>query len=92
MFVAIHIKTFKYGDLGGGTLFDLVVATFNQTGYMVWYVVAMVVMGFHLCHAFQSAFQTLGLRSSVIKIFGLALSLALAVGFGLIPLVMGVLM
>lgn len=92
VFVAIHIKTFKYGDLGDGTLFDLVSATFNQTGYIVWYVVAMIVMGFHLCHAFQSAFQTLGLKSQMIKVFGLVLSLALAIGFGLIPVAMGVLM
>ena len=92
VFVAIHLKTFKYGDFGGGTLFDLVSATFKQTGYVVWYVVAMIVMGFHLCHAFQSAFQTLGLKSQAIKVFGLALSLALAVGFGLIPLAMGILM
>ena len=89
IFVGLHLKTFKYGDLGSGTLYDLVNATFHMTGYMVWYVLAMVVMGFHLWHAFQSAFQTLGLRSQAIHVVGLIVGLVLAGGFAVIPLVMG---
>ncbi len=92
VFVILHLKTFKYGDLGSGTLYDLVVGTFQNTGYMVWYVFAMVILGFHLWHAFQSALQTLGLNSQRIKFLGLVLSFILALGFGFIPIYVGVLM
>jgi succinate dehydrogenase / fumarate reductase cytochrome b subunit len=91
IFVVIHVKTFKYGDLGSGTLYDLVSATFHKTGYLVWYVLAMVVLGFHLFHAFQSAFQTLSIHSQSLKRLGLLISLALALSFGFIPIYMGIL-
>jgi succinate dehydrogenase / fumarate reductase cytochrome b subunit len=89
IFLVIHIRGFKFGDVGSGTLYDLVVSTFHQTGLRVWYVFAMVVMGFHLWHAFQSAFQTLGLKSPAIRVAGLALSVALAAGFAFLPLYLG---
>ena len=90
IFVAIHLKTFKYGDLGSGTLYDLVSLTFQTTGYLVWYVFSMVVLGFHLWHAFCSAFQTLTLTSKKIKVLGLLLSVVLGVGFGSIPILMAI--
>jgi succinate dehydrogenase / fumarate reductase cytochrome b subunit len=89
IFVLLHLYTFKYGDKAGGTLYDLVNATFQQTGYLVWYVFAMVVMGFHLWHAFQSAFQTLSLRSQTVRTVGLLLGVVIAGGFAVIPLVIG---
>lgn len=92
IFLVIHLKTFKYGDPGSGTLYDLVSATFRKTGYLSWYVFAMAVLGFHLYHAFQSAFQTLGLTSQKLKRTGVFLSLALALGFGFIPVYVGILM
>ena len=91
VFLVLHLKTFKYGDKAGGTLYDLVSSTFQQTGYMVWYAIAMVVLGFHLWHAFQSALQTLSVRSEKIKSVGLFLCLALALGFGFLPVYVGVL-
>jgi succinate dehydrogenase / fumarate reductase cytochrome b subunit len=87
----LHLKTFKYGDKAGGSLYDLVSSTFQQTGYMVWYAIAMLVLGFHLWHAFQSALQTLSVRSEKIKSLGLFLCLALALGFGFLPVYVGVL-
>ena len=91
VFLVLHLKTFKYGDKAGGTLYDLVSSTFQQTGYMVWYAIAMVVLGFHLWHAFHSALQTLSVRSEKIKSLGLFLCLALALGFGFLPVYVGVL-
>ena len=90
VFLVLHLKTFKYGDKPSG-LYDLVLATFQQTGYLIWYAVAMLVLGFHLWHAFHSAFQTLSIRSDKIKSLGLALCLILALGFGLLPVYVGVL-
>ena len=90
VFLVLHLKTFKYGDKPSG-LYDLVLATFQQTGYMIWYMVAMLVLGFHLWHAFHSAFQTLSIRSDKIKSLGLVLCLFLALGFGFLPVYVGVL-
>tara|TARA_B100000676_G_scaffold209962_1_gene206148 strand:- start:33 stop:656 length:624 start_codon:yes stop_codon:yes gene_type:complete len=90
VFLVLHLKTFKYGDKPSG-LYDLVLATFQQTGYLIWYAVAMLVLGFHLWHAFHSAFQTLSIRSDKIKSLGLVLCLVLAFGFGFLPVYMGVL-
>ena len=86
IFVVLHLKTFKYGNRGSGTLYDLVIDTFAQPFYAAWYLFAMVVLGFHLWHAFQSAFQTLGFRTHK-KFWSLSilLSLILAVGFGFFP-------
>ena len=90
VFLVLHLKTFKYGDKPSG-LYDQVLATFQQTGYLIWYAVAMLVLGFHLWHAFHSAFQTLSIRSDKIKSLGLVLCLVLAFGFGFLPVYVGVL-
>ena len=89
VFLVLHLKTFKYGEKPSG-LYDLVLATFQQTGYLIWYAVAMLVLGFHLWHAFHSAFQTLSIRSDKIKSLGLVLCLVLALGFGFLPVYVGV--
>jgi succinate dehydrogenase / fumarate reductase cytochrome b subunit len=89
VFVVLHLLTFKYGDRGGGTLFDLVTNTFKGPVYAIGYTVAMVVMGSHLWHAFQSAFQTMGLdphRAQKLRTLGAVLGAVLALGFAGIPL------
>jgi succinate dehydrogenase / fumarate reductase cytochrome b subunit len=91
VFLVLHLKTFKYGDKAEGTLYDLVSDTFQQTEYLVWYVIAMLVLGVHLWHAFQSAFQTLSVRSDKIRSLGLILCLILALGFGFLPVYLGIL-
>ena len=50
----------------------------------------MLVLGFHLWHAFHSAFQTLSIRSDKNKSLGLVLCLVLALGFGFLPVYVGV--
>jgi len=86
IFIIFHLFTFKYGERVDGSLYKLVETTFQQTGYMVWYVVAMIILGFHLFHAFQSAFQTLSLRSKKVQKIGLGLCILIASGFALLPI------
>tara|TARA_B100000579_G_C22734246_1_gene805836 strand:+ start:276 stop:866 length:591 start_codon:yes stop_codon:yes gene_type:complete len=88
IFIIFHLITFKYGERVDGSLYKLVETTFQQTGYMVWYVVAMIILGFHLFHAFQSAFQTLSLRSRKVQKIGLSLCVVIAGGFALLPISM----
>ncbi len=86
VFIIVHVATFKFGDRIDGSLYKLVVQTFQQTGYAVWYIIAMLVLGFHLWHAFHSAFQTLSLRSKIIRNVGSVLCIFIATGFALLPI------
>jgi succinate dehydrogenase / fumarate reductase, cytochrome b subunit len=102
IFIPVHVYTFKYGpgvEQGYITLLDgeqirdmrrLVVETFSNQWYVIWYVSAMVFLGFHLRHGFWSAFQSLGLYhplfTKVLFVLGLVFALLLAVGFIFIPI------
>ncbi|MBM3279635.1 MAG: succinate dehydrogenase cytochrome b subunit [Candidatus Handelsmanbacteria bacterium] len=87
VFLIVHIVNFKYGDRGGGTLYDLVVGSFKTPLYAGGYVLAMTLLGFHLWHSFQSAFQTLGIALSPrLRSASILVCLVLAGGFGVIPL------
>ncbi len=103
IFLLIHFANFfvkaKFGHLEeityeSGTFEDLgilVVQLFQDGGYVAFYVIAILLLGFHLEHGFQSAFQSLGLNHSkytpVIKVVGTLFSIALTLGYIAIPLV-----
>lgn len=63
---------------------------FASRFYAILYMVLMVFLGFHLHHAFQSAFQTLGLSHSkytpFIKGISTLYSIAVPLGFAMIPI------
>jgi len=63
---------------------------FTSKAYSIVYIVLFVLLGFHLNHAFQSAFQSLGLDHSkytpFIKAVGDFYSIVIPLGFCLIPL------
>ncbi len=71
-------------------LYTPVAAAFSNLYYVVFYVVSMVVIGFHLWHGFWSSFQTLGLDhlkyTPVIKTIGMAYALLVPAAFAFIPL------
>ena len=63
---------------------------FQNGGYVLVYVVSMVVIGLHLWHGFWSAFQTLGMNhpryNGLIKTVGYTYAVGVSAGFALIPL------
>lgn len=73
-------------------LFVQVVHSFSNLGFVVFYVLSMVAIGFHLSHGFQSAFQTLGLNhkkyTPLINGIGTAYSILIPLGFAAIPIIM----
>ncbi len=75
----------EYHDLGA-----LVIEKFQHPGFVIFYIIAVCLLGFHLHHAFQSAFQSLGLNHSkytpFIKFLSLVISIILPVGYAIIPL------
>lgn len=50
-------------------LYAVVVVLFGDIAYVALYVIAMIAMGFHLYHGFQSGFQTLGFDHNRYKPF-----------------------
>ena len=68
IFLVSHLATFfwrfnVHDPLGFATnhqYYDVVVYFFNMWWYSVLYVIAMIFLGYHLNHGFQSAFQTFG--------------------------------
>ncbi|MBN1183917.1 MAG: succinate dehydrogenase cytochrome b subunit [Bacteroidales bacterium] len=69
----------------------LVTAKFGRLDFVIIYIVSFIFLGFHLYHAFQSAFQTLGLNhkvyTPVIKFLGVAYTFIIVLGFTSIPVV-----
>jgi len=102
IFLTIHLGNFffvKMGWVGNGVpevggkedMGQLVISLFKNGGYVTFYVVMFLLMGFHLDHAFQSAFQSLGLNHPTywgfIKGLGRAYAIVVTLGFVIIPLV-----
>jgi len=87
VFIIMHIITFKYGTyyettVNGVVMRDLarlIIETFQQPAYVVWYVVCLVLLGFHLSHGVGSTFQSLGLMEGTYRNFWKKLSCVYAV-------------
>jgi succinate dehydrogenase / fumarate reductase cytochrome b subunit len=100
IFLALHMTHFYFVKLGWVAIpegvtdkHDFYVMTrllFGDTTYAVFYILCMIFLAFHLNHAFQSAFQTLGLNHSkytpAIKCIGTWYSILIPLGFAMIPL------
>ena len=105
-FIVIHMWQFWFQMHWGGVdevqypmsdhkvkdLYALVAASYTDLFFVVFYVVSMGVVSFHLWHGFWSAFQTLGLNHTkwtpVIKFIGYAYAIGVPVLFALIPVMM----
>src|SRR5262245_21954897 len=88
VFVPLHLYTFKFGphyastaDPGVRDLYRLVLEVFQDRLHVAWYVVAMVVIGFHLWHGFGSGLESLGVAyRTPLRRAGQVLAVALAGG------------
>lgn len=71
-------------------LYTPVIEAFQDIGIVLFYIVCMLVVAFHLWHGFQSAFQTLGINhkkySPFIRIIGIMYSIIIPLGFAIIPI------
>ena len=103
IFLVIHFLNFYLVRLGisapaEGTarvtdqhdFYSMAYNLFTNDYYAIFYIAALLILGFHLNHAFQSAFQSLGLDHSkytpLIKALGDFYSIVVPLGFILIPL------
>jgi succinate dehydrogenase / fumarate reductase cytochrome b subunit len=71
-------------------LYAPVDAAFRQNGIVIIYLIGLLALSFHLWHGFESAFQTLGLTHKrygfLFRVIGRVYSIAIPVGFAIIPL------
>lgn len=96
-FLIWHIATFKYGPEYYVTydgqqmrdLYTLVDGAFQNTTYVILYILSMFFVGVHLYHGVKASFQTFGLLhpryNAFIKYFGRTYAIVVAVGFIALP-------
>lgn len=103
IFLILHFANFfivaKFGHLepktyDSGTYENMggeIVRVFEMGWYVAFYVVSILLLGFHLEHGFQSAFQSLGINhwkyTPVVKVIGTIVAILITIGFVSIPLV-----
>jgi len=92
IFLVIHLQTIWYKFNFTGTELDLYTLTtgwFQVWWYAALYFIAVLLLGFHLNHGFQSAFQTFGWNHKkyfpFIEKLGTVYALIMTIGFGSIP-------
>lgn len=94
-FVILHLRAFKFGawyQAEGGIrdLYRLQMEIFSSPAYVAFYMVSMVIIGFHLWHGVASAAQSLGIDhpryTPKILWIGRALAVLIAGGFFILPL------
>ena len=92
-FLVIHINSFfiRSRFIEPTTpMYQIVRDVFSNPWYDAFYVVALVFLGYHLLHGFQSAFQTFGIRSRryelLITIVGIIFWLLIPACFAAMPL------
>ena len=94
-FLVVHLNTFfvSYRITGLADNENIawkVKEAFSSGWYSALYVFAVVILGFHLNHGFQSAFQTLGLNDKkyapILKNVGTAFAILITLGFASFPI------
>jgi succinate dehydrogenase / fumarate reductase cytochrome b subunit len=93
LFLVVHINSFFVQSrfiTSGRTMYEIVAEAFRNPFYDAFYVVALVFLGYHLKHGFQSAFQTFGIRSTryqpLIDLVAILFWLIIPLGFAAMPL------
>jgi succinate dehydrogenase / fumarate reductase, cytochrome b subunit len=98
-FLAIHFMHFYFVKLGivakppvaadTHDFYPMAVALFLTPAYAWLYIILMAPLGFHLYHAFQSFFQTIGFQHNryfgLIKGIGAVYAVVITLGFLIIP-------
>jgi succinate dehydrogenase / fumarate reductase cytochrome b subunit len=98
VFLVLHLGTFfwrfnVYDPMGlthSHNYFDIVVYFFGIWWYVLLYIIAVILLGFHLNHGFQSAFQTFGWNHKryfpLVKKIGTIYAIIMAFGFASMPI------
>lgn len=91
-FLIVHLRSFfvphRVFHAANSMAYDVAIA-FKSNWYSALYVIAMVILGAHLNHGFQSAFQTVGANNqkyrSTLRVAGSIFALLIMIGFASFP-------
>jgi succinate dehydrogenase / fumarate reductase cytochrome b subunit len=97
IFLVLHLGTFFWRfnihypeNLEPHQYFNIVLGFLQMPWYSILYIIAVSLLGFHLNHGFQSAFQTFGWNHNkytpIIKKLGTIYAIIMALGFASMPL------
>jgi succinate dehydrogenase / fumarate reductase, cytochrome b subunit len=92
LFLVLHLSDFRFElrHHGGDTPYTKAVKILQDPLSAIVYVVGSLVLGYHVLHGFQSAFQTLGINhpkyTPLIKFLSFVFAISVALGFGSFPL------
>ena len=99
LFLVIHLKSFWYemhfGDIGTDSignknLYAVTTEAFKNLWYVLFYLISMFMLSFHLQHGLESGFQTLGLKTKkyekIIKYSSKTLAVIIPILFAIIPI------
>jgi len=98
-FIVIHLYTFfvpyritdtELYAAGTVNVARDVKEAFQSPVYSIWYIVALLILGFHLNHGFQSAFQSIGFNNRkfapLLRKTGTAFAIIITLGFMTFPI------
>jgi succinate dehydrogenase / fumarate reductase cytochrome b subunit len=99
IFLVLHLLHFKYGAVIMYTtkdgeyirdLYTLVHQFYGNIWNVIFYMVVMILLGFHLSHGFWSAFQSLGINhpfyTPLLQSLGYLFAIVMGLGFLVIPI------
>jgi succinate dehydrogenase / fumarate reductase cytochrome b subunit len=95
LFLLLHLSDFKYGlrhrqETANLEPYAKAIVVLRDPITFVVYLVGSAVLGYHVLHGVESAFQTLGLNhpryTPIVKFLSLIFAITVAVGFGSFPL------
>ena len=90
VFVISHLLKFTFVDKSVTPIYEQMSVTFGNPLWVLFYVVAMVIVAVHISHGFWSQFQTFGINHPrympLIMKLGLVFTLVFGIGFGVLPI------
>ncbi len=89
VFIIFHLIDFHFIEKADRSIYQIVLETFSNPGYTIFYIISMAVVATHVDHGFWSLFQTMGINNlecmPVIRVISSAFSFFVGIGFGSIP-------
>ena len=97
-FIVVHLYQFfvpyritdTIGGEGQPNVAMAVKVAFENPYYSLLYLISTIILGFHLNHGFQSAFQSLGINNQkyapILKNMGTGFAIIIVLGFGSFPI------
>ena len=71
-------------------MYQIVVESFKDLPYSLFYIIVVLMLGGHISHGFHSAFKSMGLYQSTygkfLKIFATMVGVVIGLGFASIPI------